>query len=180
MWLSPEFNLLVIREFQRLKEDELKYIKSPEWLHRRFLTKANYSVQTDAIKEYILPELNIPKEKEGIIYAQEAELLNVAVFGYTSKEWAEKNTDKVLNGENIRDAASDIQLIALNNAQVLNKELIKSKIPQSKRLEILRKSTLETLKSLSNSPTMKKLEKEKTDDFDKGMNKTIGFATDED
>lgn len=179
MWLSPEFNLLIIKEFQRLKEEELKYLKNPEWLHRRFLTKANYAIQTDAIKEYILPDLHIPKEKEGIIYAQEAELLNVAVFGYTSKEWAEKNPNKVLNGENIRDDASNIQLIALNNAQVLNKELIKNKLSQKQRLEIIRSSTIDTLKSLSNSPTIKKLENnsdiEPKDDFDEGMKRIAGF-----
>ena len=182
MWLSPAFYLLVVKEYQRLKEDENKQQKSVEWLHRRFLTKANYTGQTDAIKEYILPTLHISKDKEGIIYAQEAELLNVAVFGYTSKEWAERNPEKVFKGDNIRDDATNVQLIALNNAQVLNKELIKAKISQKQRLEIIRSATIDTLKSLSNSPTIKKLEKgnSSNDDFDKGIDKIMGYSVDED
>ncbi len=161
MWLSPEFNLLVIKEFQRLKEEELAYLKSPEWLHRRFLTKANYTLQTDAIKEHLLPILQIPKDKEGMVYAQEAELLNVAVFGYTAKEWSDRNPEKASKGENIRDHATNIQLIALNNAQVLNKELIKSNVPQSSRLQIIRAATIDTMKSLEGSPTIKALERAK-------------------
>ncbi|KAA6345443.1 hypothetical protein EZS27_006986 [termite gut metagenome] len=155
MWLSPEFNLLVVKEFQRLKEEEEKYLKSPEWIHRRFLTKVNYTIQTDAIKEYILPNLNLPKDKENIIYAQEAELLNKAVFGYTSKEWVNDNQEKALKGENIRDNADISQLIALSNAQVLNKELIKQGLSQSQRLQILQTATEETIKSLNRSPTLK-------------------------
>lgn len=179
MWLSPEFNLLVIKEFQRLKEEELKYLKSPEWLHRRFLTKANYTLHTDAIKEYILPKLNIPKEYEGKIYADEAELLNMAVFGYTSKEWSENNQEKVLRGENIRDNASNIQLIALNNAQILSKELIRRNIPASQRLQIIREATIDSIKSLENSPTIKALERANQSHFDKTLKKALDFNSKE-
>jgi hypothetical protein len=157
MWLSPEFNLLVLKEFQRLEEQERLSLKSQEWLHRRFLSKANYRVQTDAIKQHLIPKMNLPKDREGLVYAREAEILNLAVFGITSRDWAEANPERVMNGENIRDGASVPELIALSNSEVLNKELISQNLPEEKRLEILRKSALETIASLENSPTVKKL-----------------------
>ena len=86
MWLSPEFNLLVIKEFQRLKDEEQKHIKSADWLYRRFTAKANYVIQTDAVKKYLVPLSALPKDKLGIIYASEAELINYATLGYTSKQ----------------------------------------------------------------------------------------------
>ncbi len=85
MWISPRFQLLLVKEFQRLKEEEQKRLGS-EWDYRRFLSKANYKIHTDSIKEHILPDLNLDKDKEWIVYANEADILNVALFGMTAKQ----------------------------------------------------------------------------------------------
>jgi len=87
-YVSPEFKLYLITEFQKLKDEEATRLNS-EWDYRRFLSKANYTIHTDAIKEHVIPSLNIEKDKEWIIYANEADLLSVAVFGYTAKQWKE-------------------------------------------------------------------------------------------
>ena len=155
MWLSPEFHLLIVKEFQRLKEDESLRLNS-EWQDKRLLAKAAYKIQTDAIKEYMLPALNLPKDKESFIYAQEADIINLAVFGQTAKMWEEQNQEKVLRGENMRDTASIIQLVAVVTAESQNKELIKQGIEQSERLKILRESAIENMRSLHTSPSVKK------------------------
>jgi len=151
LWLSPEFNLLLITEFQRLKDNEAKGLNQV-WDYRRFLTKANYRIQTDAVKEFIVPDRGLPKEKEGIIYAEEADLLYIAMFGYTSKEWKEKNPTLALKGGNLREYANSHQLIVLNNLEVLNAELIRNHIPKDQRVGILRNSAWYQLKSILNSP----------------------------
>ena len=148
MWLSPEFHLLIVKEFQRLKEEESLKLNS-EWQDKRFLAKVAYRIQTDAIKEYMLPKLNLPKEKENFIYAQEADVINIAVFGLTAKEWEEQNPERFLKGENMRDSASVIQLVAVATAEAQNKELIKQELPQGDRVIILRESAIENMKSLS-------------------------------
>lgn len=111
MWLSPEFNLLVIKEFQRLKASENNPLIQ-HWDVKRLLSKVNYHVHTDAIKDYVIPKLSISQKKEHIIYAKEADLLNLALFGYTAKEWEEANPS-LAKKINMRDTASINQLIAL-------------------------------------------------------------------
>jgi len=155
MWLSPEFHLLIVKEFQRLKEDESRRLNS-DWQDKRFLAKAAYRLQTDAIKEYMLPALNLPKEKERFVYATEADIINVAVFGLTAKMWEEQNPDRFLKGENMRDSASVTQLVAVVAAESLNKELIKNGLSQNDRLKILRDSAMENIRTLSESPSVKK------------------------
>jgi hypothetical protein len=170
MWFSPEFHLLVVKEFQRLKEDESIRLNS-EWQDKRFLAKAAYRLQTDAIKEFMLPALNLPKEKEKYVYATEGDIINVAVFGITARQWEEQNPEKVLRGENMRDTASVIQLVAVVAAESLNKELIKKGISQSERLKALRESALENIRSLTESPSVKKRIINEKGTFDEDLSK---------
>ena len=149
-WISPEFKLYLITEFQRLKEQEQKLL-NPEWDYRRFLTKLNYRLHTDAIKENIIPKyMNISKEYENYIYANEAEMLNVAVFGMTSKQWKENNSQEVLKGNNIRDFANILQLTVLSNLENLHAHLIKQGIAPRERFEKLKAEATSQLISLTN------------------------------
>ena len=149
-WLSPEFKLYLITEFQRLKKNE-SYQNKIEWNESRVLTKVNYLVHTDSIKQNIVPTLT-DKQKR-FIYAQEADVLNVALFGITSKEWRDNNPD--LKG-NIRDYTDLFHLIILNNLEVLNANMIESNISQRERLiklnDIARKqmNLLQNNKSIDN------------------------------
>lgn len=149
-WISPEFKLYLIREFQRLKEQEQKML-NPEWDYRRFLSKVNYRLHTDAIKQNILPHYtHLTKEQEGYIYANEAEMLNVAVFGMTAKQWREENPKEALQGHNIRDLANIPQLTVLSNLETLNAHLINEEIQPKDRLEKLKTAAIFQLKSLMN------------------------------
>jgi hypothetical protein len=149
MWISPEFKLFLIKEFQRLKEKEQKLL-NPEWDYRRFLSKVNYRLHTDAIKENIIPKYrNLSKEQEGYIYANEAEMLNVAVFGITSKEWREENPQMVLAGRNIRDVANIPQLTVLSNLESYHSMLIREGFSSKARLEKLKVAATSQLKSLN-------------------------------
>ncbi len=151
-WISAEFKLFLIKEFQRLKEDEIQN-KSLEWDLSRSLSKINYKIHTDAIKEHLLPR-TINKPKESFIYANEADLLNVALFGMTAKEWRDANKNK---DGNVRDYASVEQLIVLSNLESINAELIKQNLPQNERLVRLNQTAIAQMKSLINNPTLKSL-----------------------
>ena len=146
-WISPELELLIIMEFQRLKQEEAKHLNQ-SWDLRRLLTKTNYRLQTDVVKDILIPIKNIPKEQEGFVYAEEADLLYQAMYGYTSKQWKENNPELTLNGGNMRDYASIHQLIVLNNLEVLNAELIRAELSKENRFVILSKSAIQQLKSL--------------------------------
>ncbi|SER73482.1 KilA-N domain-containing protein [Pedobacter rhizosphaerae] len=152
-WISPEFKLLLIQEFQRLKDFESKQLNQA-WDVRRVLTKANYRVQTDAIKDVLIPAKNLPKDKEGFLYATEADLLNQAMYGYTAKQWKENNPQLALNGENMRDYATVHQLIVLNGLEVVNAELIRANMSIDDRFKILRRSAIQQLKSLQSSKSI--------------------------
>ena len=130
-WLDPAFKLYLIKEFERLKTNEA-YKEKIEWSVRRSLSKTNYRIHTDSIKENIVPCLT-EKQKQ-FIYANEADVINVALFGMTTKEWRESNPD--LEG-NIRDYADILHLIVLSNLEVLNASMIDSNISQRERLERL-------------------------------------------
>ena len=151
-WLSPEFKLYLITEFQRLKEEESK-AKSLEWNLQRTLTKVNYRIHTDAIKENLIPP-ELTKEQIKFIYANEADLLNVAMFGKTAKQWREENPDKK---GNIRDYSSIEQLVILSNMESINALLISNGLEQGERLVQLNSVAKTQMKSLIDNPTMKKL-----------------------
>ena len=127
MWISPEFKVYLIREFQRLKEREQALIG---WSAKRELSKINYRIHTDAIKEHLLPPEITPKQAS-IVYANEADVLNVAMFGMTAKQWRDANPDKK---GNIRDYAAINELICLSNMESLNAVFIEQGLPQSERL----------------------------------------------
>ena len=153
-WISPEFKLYIIKDYQRLKEDENSRL-SLDWNLKRTLSKTNYKIHTDAIKEHLLPE-HISKKQAGITYASEADVLNVALFGITAKEWRAQNPNRPKT-ENIRDDATIEQLIVLTNMESYNAEMIKSGIPQAERLSRLNQMAISQIKSLINNPTLNKL-----------------------
>ena len=140
-WLSPEFKLYVIQEFQRLKKNEA-YQNKLDWHANRVLAKVSYVVHTDAIKSIIVPTLTEKQKK--FVYAEEADVLNVALFGMTAKEWRDNNPNLVDDG-NIRDYTDLLHLVILSNLENINAELIEMGIPQSERLvrlnEIAKKQT---------------------------------------
>jgi len=151
-WISIEFKLYVIKEFQRLKDDENNRLKL-EWNLQRTLAKVNYLIHTDAIKENLIP-VEITKQQASFVYANEADLFNVALFGMTAKEWRDKNKDKV---GNIRDNATLEQLVVLSNMESINALLIRQGLQQNKRLIELNKVAITQMKSLLESQSMKKL-----------------------
>ncbi len=152
-WLNPEFKLYLITEFQRLKKDE-SYQQKIEWNVRRIITKGNYKIHTDAIKEKIILPL-LTKEQINYTYASEADILNVALFGITAKEWKSKNKTKK---GNLRDYATIEQLIVLSNMESSNSIMIRDNKPQSERLQKLNEYALIQLKSLLNNSSLKKIE----------------------
>lgn len=153
-WISPEFKLYIIKDYQRLKEDENNRL-SLNWNMRRLLTKTNYKIHTDAIQENLIPE-DLTKQQQGYVYANEADVLNVALFGMTAKEWRKLNPDKS-KSENIRDSATLEQLIVLTNLESYNAELIKDGIPQPDRLVKLNAAAKSQMTSLLENPSLKKL-----------------------
>jgi hypothetical protein len=151
-WISIEFKLYVIKEFQRLKDDENNRLEL-EWNLQRTISKINYQIHTDAIKDNLVPR-EITKQQASFVYANEADLLNVALFGTTAKEWRDKNLDKT---GNIRDYATLEQLVVLSNMESINALLIEQGSVQSDRLIQLNKVAITQMKSLTESKTIKKL-----------------------
>ena len=142
-WISPEINLYIIKEFQRLKADEQKQLG---WTVKRELAKINYRIHTDAIKDNIIIPLEISKEQASFVYANEADVLNVALFGMTAREWRDKNPDKK---GNIRDYAEVSQLVCLSNLENLNAYLIERGLSQPERLIELNKAAIRQMKVLA-------------------------------
>ncbi len=151
-WISAEFKLYLLKEFQRLKQDEFDQQKL-EWSVSRILAKVNYRIHTDAIKENLIPKA-ITQNKISFVYAGEADLLNVSLFGKTAKEWREENPD--LNG-NMRDHATLEQLVVLSNLESLNAEFIKLNDPPEERLQKLNKIAIEQLNVLLKNIGIKQL-----------------------
>ncbi len=152
MWLSPEFQIYLINEFQRLKEDENSRLNL-EWNLQRTLAKVNYKIQTDAIKENLIPK-KISSKQKSFVYANEADLLNVALFGMTAKTWKEQNPEQK---GNIRDYASLEQLVVLSNMESINALLITQGLSQSERLAQLNAVAITQMKSLIETRAMKRL-----------------------
>ena len=152
-WISPEFKLYVITDYQRLKEEE-GYRLSEAWDVRRAISRANYQIHTDAIKEYLITN-KLSKQQIGYTYANEADVLNVALFGQTAKDWRTKNPDAK---GNMRDYASIEQLIILSNLESINAKLIQDGYSQQERLIELNKLARDQQKSLLNNKSIKNLE----------------------
>jgi hypothetical protein len=153
-WLSPEFKLYVIQEFERLKKNEA-YQNKIDWHANRVLAKVSYVVHTDAIKSIIVPTLTEKQKK--FIYAEEADVLNVALFGITAKEWRESNPE-IANKGNIRDYTDLLHLVILNNLENINAELIEMKIPQNERLVRLNNIARKQMELLKNNKSFNNLE----------------------
>jgi len=152
MWISAEFKIYLIKEFQRLKDEE-NNSKQLDWNLQRTLAKINYKIHTDAIQQSLIPTTLSPQQKS-YIYADEADLLNVAMFGKTAKQWREEN--QVTKG-NIRDISTIEQLIVLSNLESINAILIHQVIPQSERLQKLNEIAIMQMRSLLTNPAIKKL-----------------------
>ncbi len=149
-WVSPQFKIYLIKEFQRLKDEELKQLG---WDIKRNLTKINYRIHTDAIKENLIPE-NLSPQQINYVYANEADVLNMALFGKTAKQWRGKNPDKK---GNIRDYANVSQLVCLANLENLNAVFINEGLKQSERLAKLNQIAISQMKILLQENTSKKL-----------------------
>ena len=151
-WLSPEFKLYIIKDYQRLKEDEGHRL-ALDWNVKRILVSANYKIHTDAIKENLIPP-ELSKQQQGYVYADEADLLNVVLFGKTAKQWCTENPG--VKG-NIRDYATIEQLLVLTNLENLNAYLVNQGTPQPERVKKLRATVVYQLKTLSGSKGAREL-----------------------
>jgi hypothetical protein len=152
-WLSAEFKFFLVKEFQRLKENELQQ-QSLEWNLQRTLSKINYRIHTDAIRDEIIPK-KVTKVQAGAVYASEVDLLNVALFGMTAGEWRTKNPDK---SGNMRDYATLEQLVVLSNMESINGLLIRQGLQQKERLVQLNSTAITQMRSLVDGKLAKRLE----------------------
>lgn len=134
--ISPVFKLYLIKEFQRLKEQENDLMKI-EWDAKRFLSKNNYLIQTDAVKNYLIPACNYRENLQWLPYAEEADILNVALFGYTAKAWREANPE-LAKKSNVRDYSSINELMVLSNLETYNAQMIREGKSKEERFEILK------------------------------------------
>ena len=144
MWISPRFQLLLVKEYQRLKADEQKQLA---WSAKRELSKINYRIHTDAIKENLIPN-EVTREQAAMKYADEADVLNMAMFGMTARQWREQNPDKK---GNIRDYANINELICLSNMENLNAVFINDVMPQSERLVKLNQIAIQQMRILEDT-----------------------------
>ena len=151
-WISPKFKLYLIKEFQRLKETEQKQLG---WDIKRNLAKINYRIHTDAIKENLIPK-ELTKQQINQVYATEADILNMALFGMTAKDWRDANSDKK---GNIRDYANVSQLVCLSNLENLNAHFINEGLAQKERLAKLNKTAIQQMRLLTKDHAIKRLEK---------------------
>lgn len=158
MWISPMFQLYVVKEYQRLKEQESNAYNL-EWNVKRILSKANYRIHTDAVKDYIVPKAGYTKAKEWLLYADEADMLNIAMWGCTAKDWKQANPKRVASGENIRDMASINDLAILSNIESLNSILISQGLPKIERLRFLSNTVTQQRKSLEGFDITRRIQK---------------------
>lgn len=155
MWISPKFQLLLVKEYQRLKEDESDRLKL-QWEFQRTLAKVNYKIHTDAIKENLIPN-QLSLKQTSIIFANEADVLNIALFGKTAKQWREENLNEK---GNLRDMATIQQLVVLSNLESINAMLIHQETQQKDSLVQLNKMAISQMKSLLENISIKKLNNE--------------------
>jgi len=186
MWISPVFQLFIVKEYQRLKEIENNQYNL-EWNVKRVLSKANYTIHTDAIKQYVLPNKAIG-QKDDWVYASEADMLNIIMFDCTAKTWRESNPERVLNGENIRDMASINDLAILSNLESLNATLIRQKLGKEDRYKILKEAAeqqrlhleqYDYIKSIKKLDNATYVDEEKKTDFDKALTKALNYNPNE-
>lgn len=153
--ISPIFKLYLLKEYQRLKDEENNRLKL-EWNAKRFLSKNNYLIHTDAVKNYVLPQSNYTKNTEWLAYTDEADLLNVALFGCTAKAWRDANPE-LAKSSNIRDYASIAELTVLSNLETHNAELIKGGMDKEERFETLKSIAQYQMQVLAEADRIKEL-----------------------
>jgi len=158
-WISPMFKLLLLKEFQRLKEQETNQYNL-EWSVKRLLAKTNYEIQTEAIKDHIVPKSNYTKKKEWLLYAEEADILNVAIFKCSAKDWRMANKAHSKKGLNIRDFASINELVVLSNMENINAVLIEKELSKSERLKELIRLSAKQIKILNTASIIRSIKKE--------------------
>jgi hypothetical protein len=151
-WVNPEFKLIMIKEFQRLKEQEMEF---EQWDYRRFLTKVNYKLHTSAVSSSLVSVTTISKSKTWLVYAEEADLINMALFGQTAKEWRTKNPKLAKSGQNIRDHATIHQLTVLANIESMNSMFITQGMSKNERFSRLTVEGRRQLRTLSSTITDK-------------------------
>jgi len=151
MWISAEFKVYLIKEFQRLKDEELKQLG---WDIRRNLAKINYRIHTDAIKQHLIPP-ELSARQVNLVYATEADVLNMALFGMTAKDWRDKNPGKK---GNVRDDADVSQLVCLSNLENLNAQFIREGVLQADRLRKLNQIAIHQMRLLTDHPSIKRIE----------------------
>ena len=154
--ISPVFKLYLIKEFQRLKEEE-NNSKQTEWNVKRLLSKSNYLIQTDAVKNYILPQRDYKKDSQWIAYAEEADIVNVALFGFTAKAWRETNPE-LAKKNNVRDFATINELTVLSNLETHNAQMIREGKKKEERFEILKEIAEYQLNILNTAEQIKRIE----------------------
>jgi hypothetical protein len=159
-WLSPRFKMFLIKDYQRLKEEEAN-TQSLEWNVKRLLSKANYRIHTEAVREFLVPPLWANTKREGVVFASEADLLNTALFGMTAREWKLNNPEAK---GNMRDYATAEQLIVLANLEALNAKLLEWGCDQDQRIEILNKTAIDQINILLGLPSVKALEQGRAKD----------------
>lgn len=157
-WLSPEFKLYLIKEFQRLKQLEKTTIRSLEWQVKRSLVKTNYKIHTEAVKKQ-LESLNLPKFQEKIRYADEADMLNLIMFGKTAKEWKEENQDLAKQGLNLRDVANIEDLIVLSGLEALNAYLLDRAVDKQIRIQHLIDEAKKNFERIKNQKSVQEIKK---------------------
>ena len=156
--ISPVFKLYLIKEFQRLKEEE-NNLEKREWNAKRFLTKNNYLIQADAVKNYLIPQMNYKENLQWLAYAEEADILNVALFGFTAKAWREANPE-LAKKNNVRDYATINELTVLSNLESHNAQMIKEGKKKEERFKILQEIAEYQLNVLNTAEQIKMIEDE--------------------
>ncbi|MET3046637.1 KilA-N domain-containing protein [Flavobacterium covae] len=157
--ISPVFKLYLYKEYQRLKEVENNQYNL-EWDVKRILTKVNHTIHTDAVQKHIIPKSSLPLNKQGIEYANEVDLLNLALYGYTAKDWRESNPELHSQGKNMRDFSSINELLVMSNLEVMNAEMIKLNTPKETRFAILNRMVKEQLEQLAKVDIIKSVRKQ--------------------
>ncbi|UYQ94679.1 KilA-N domain-containing protein [Chitinophaga horti] len=155
-WINPGFKLYLIKEFQRLKEVEGRE-RHAEWDLRRALAATNYRIHTDAVKDKLIPWAEVPQKNDVFIYAEEADLINLALFGLTAKQWKEQHPEEAARRLTIRDSADTFQLIVLSNLESLNAILIHKDFSKKERYEMMREAAITQLTSLRKTSALQKL-----------------------
>lgn len=158
MWINPVFQLYIVKEYQRLKEVESNQYNL-EWDVRRLMTKVNYVLHTDAVQQHIIPNSTFSIDKQWIEYANEADILNLALYGCTAKQWKETNPQHALDGKNMRDFSSITDLLIMSNLESLSSQLIKLNTPKDRRFDLLHKMAKEQREQFDKVDIIKSLKK---------------------